>query len=355
MMMRAAVYHGPGDVRIEQVPEPGPPDEGEVILEVQMGALCGTDASQFKQATMIPIHSPHRVSGHVGPVILGHEVVGIIVEKGPEVTHLEIGQRVVPGAGWWCGKCPQCREGRVNICENYFLYGIHANGGLAERAKFPAMMCLPVPVQCSVEAAAMAQPCAVALHALSRGRIVHGQTVALYGVGSIGSLLLAAIQAQAVEAQCVIAVDVEPSRLEAASALGATHLINARSGDSAALVRELTKGRGVDIAIDATGLPETIAQALAAVRRGGRLLQVGIPVRPVNLTMDTAVIYEKEIVTTNGQVYGVDLPRALDLLTTTDLATRIGYHVIGLDALVEEGLVPLVEHTATAKILVDVR
>src|SRR2546427_7667795 len=134
--MKAAVYYGPGDVRIEDVREPEPPGPAEVVIQVKMGSLCGTDASQYKAATMVPLDGPHRVSGHSGPVILGHEVVGVVVARGSEVTHLEIGQRVVPGAGWWCGECPRCKEGRINICENYYLYGIHANGGLAEFARF---------------------------------------------------------------------------------------------------------------------------------------------------------------------------------------------------------------------------
>ncbi len=352
--MKAAVYYGPGDVRIEQVHEPGPPGPGEVVIQVKMGSLCGTDASQFKAATMIPLNGPHPVSGHSGPVILGHEVVGIVVARGPGIAHLEIGQRVVPGAGWWCGTCPRCREGRINICENYYLYGIHADGGLAEFATFPAQMCVPVPADCTDEAAAMGQPCSVALHALSRGRITAEQTIALFGVGSIGSLLLAVLQAQTAGTQRVIALDVEQGRLETARALGATYQIDARSNDPIADIRALTDGRGVDLAIDATGIPETIAQALASVRRGGRLLQVGIPSTPVCLVMDTAVVHEKEFITTNGQVCSVDLPKALHLLTTTDLARRVGYRVIDLDALVAEGLVPLVEHRATAKVLIDV-
>src|SRR2546425_1989049 len=281
--MKAAVYYGPGDVRIEQVHEPGPPGPGEVVIQVKMGSLCGTDASQYKAATMIPLDSPHPVSGHSGPVILGHEVVGIVVARGPGVAHLEIGQRVVPGAGGRCGVCPRCREGRINICENYYLYGIHTNGGLAEFAIFPAQMCMPVPADCADEAAAIAQPCAVALHALARGSIAAAHTIALFGVGSIGSLLLATLQAQAGGGQNVIVIDVEPGRLAVAKQLRATTQIDARRSDPVAAIDELTGGRGVDVAIDATGVPGTIAHALVAVRRGGRPLAGGIPVPPVRL------------------------------------------------------------------------
>jgi (R,R)-butanediol dehydrogenase/meso-butanediol dehydrogenase/diacetyl reductase len=352
--MRAAVYHGPRDVRVEEVPEPGPPGPGEVVLRVLMGSLCGTDAAQYERATMVPLQSRHPSSGHVGPVILGHEVVGIVDAVGSGVHGLEIGQRVVPGAGWWCGACPQCRAGRINICERYYLLGIHADGGLAERATFPAKMCVPVPAGCPDEAAAMAQPCAVALHALDRGRAGDAEMVALFGAGSIGSLLLAAMLAQSGGTRRVIVVDVEPYRLATALQLGAAAVVDGRGAGVAVQVRDLAGGWGVDVAIEATGVQESIANALAVVRRGGRLLQVGIPHQPLGLALDAAVLQEKEILTTNGQVCGVDLPRALGLLATTDLAARVGYRVIGLEAVVEEGLVPLVEHRATAKVLVDV-
>jgi (R,R)-butanediol dehydrogenase / meso-butanediol dehydrogenase / diacetyl reductase len=352
--MKAAVYHGPGDVRIEQVPEPGTPGPGEVLLQVSMGSLCGTDASQYKQATMIPLLHPHPISHQRAPLILGHEVVGVIVEKGPDVAQLQVGQRVVPGAGWWCGECLPCREGRINICERYFIFGIHAHGGLAELAKFPAKMCQPVPDGCSDEAAAMAQACAVALHALLRGGIAPGQTVAIFGVGSIGSLLLATMMAQTGGAVCVIVVDVEDERLQNAERLGASMLINGQSADPVAAIHQHTSGKGVDVAIDASGTLETPAETLLSARKGGTVLQVGIPAAPSHLPLSHAVVNEINIVTTNGHVCGVDLPQALQLLATTDLAARVRHRVIALDALVPEGLVPLAAHRATAKILVDV-
>src|SRR5258707_14274081 len=98
--MKAAVYYGPGDVRIEDVREPEPPGPAEVVIQVKMGSLCGTDASQYKAATMVPLDGPHRVSGHSGPVILGHEVVGVVVARGSGVAPLAIRERGVPGAGW---------------------------------------------------------------------------------------------------------------------------------------------------------------------------------------------------------------------------------------------------------------
>jgi (R,R)-butanediol dehydrogenase / meso-butanediol dehydrogenase / diacetyl reductase len=356
--MKAARYYGAEDVRIEEVPLPGPPGPDEVLVHVQMAALCGTDASQYTHATMIPVDHPHSVSAKQAPLVLGHELVGTIVELGSAVTDLRMGQRVVPGSGWWCGNCDLCQAGRSNICQHAYLYGIHADGGLAEFARFPAKMCVPVPAGCRNEAAAMAQACAVALHALDRAMIEPGQTVAIFGIGSIGSLLLAAGSAfwenRVAGPPSVIAVDIDPARLATAAALGVTLRVDASTCDPALVLQQITGGQGVDVAIEATGDPVSIAHALTAIKRGGKLLQVGIPTGLVSLPLGDLVLAEKEILTTNGQICQMDLPNALDLLTFTDLAERIRYQVIMLEEVVERGLQPLAEHRASAKILVRI-
>ena len=214
-------------------------------------------------------------------------------------------------------------------------------------------MCVPVPKACSIEAAAMAQPLAVALHALRRANISATHHVAIFGAGSIGSLLIAALAAQIPSIQ-IIALDVVQSRLVTAHHLGAAALVDVCRQDPVTTVLELTDGHGVDVAIDATGEPETIVQALSSVSRGGKLLQVGIPSHSVPLPLDQAVLSERDIITTNGLVAPIDLPQALKLLTETDVAQRMGPCTIPLDDLVEEGLRPLAEHRTPAKILVQV-
>src|SRR5436309_16110899 len=114
--MKAAVYHGPLDVRVEEVTDPGPPGPEEVLVAPLAGSLCGTDLSEFLAGPKsIPLHQAHPVSGHQGPVILGHEFMGIEVEVGAAVTALRVGQRVVPGAGRRCGACALCLAGRSSI------------------------------------------------------------------------------------------------------------------------------------------------------------------------------------------------------------------------------------------------
>ena len=251
--MKAAVYHGPLDVRVEEVPEPGPPGPDEVLVAPLMGSLCGTDVTEFVTGPkMIPLHQAHPVSGHQGLVILGHEFMGIVMQVGTAVTHLHVGQRVVPGAGRWCGTCPLCLAGRTNICERAVLYGIHTHGGLAEQVKVPASMCAVVPESCSNEAAALAQPCAVAIHALDRVDIEPGQSVALFGVGGIGGFLLAALLARTQGDLSLIVVEVDKRKRHLAERLGASSSTFILSDElTEAAIRECTRGRGVDLAIEA--------------------------------------------------------------------------------------------------------
>jgi (R,R)-butanediol dehydrogenase/meso-butanediol dehydrogenase/diacetyl reductase len=296
------------------------------------------------------------VSGHQGPVILGHEFMGVVLEVGASVTDLHVGQRVVPGAGKWCGTCSQCVAGRSNICERAVLYGIHTHGGLAERVTVPASMCAPVPQTCSNEAAALAQPCAVAMHALGRVGIEPGQRVALYGVGGIGGFLLAGLLADTQGDLSLIVVEVDERKRHFVERLGApasTFIITDELTETA--IWDLTAGRGLDLVIEASGSPTAVQQALSVVRKGGTLLQVGIPAGRVSLPLGQMVPREVSIVTTNGMICDVDLPKALALLSQTDLATRITDRTVTLDALVADGLEPLALHEVLGKVLVHIQ
>jgi (R,R)-butanediol dehydrogenase/meso-butanediol dehydrogenase/diacetyl reductase len=355
--MKAAIYHGPFDVRIEEVPEPGPLQPDEVLLAPLVGSLCGTDVSEFVAGPkMIPLHKAHPVSGHQGPVILGHEFVGVILAVGSAVVDLRVGQRVVPGAGMWCGSCLACLTGRTNICERYVLYGIHTHGGLAERAKVPARMCVAVPEDCGDEAAALAQPCAVAIHAVGRSGIVPGQSIALFGLGGIGSFLVAALLDGTQGNVSLIVVDVDERKRGLAEQLGACDATFITADQSTVTtIRKLTAGQGVDLAIEASGSPVAAQQALLAVRRGGTLLQVGITAGPVPLPLGQVVPNEVSIITSNGMICAVDLPQALTLLSETDLAAQITDRIIPLDALVADGLEPLARNEVLGKVLVHIQ
>lgn len=349
--MRAAVFHGAQDVRIQEVPDVGDPGPGEVVLDVVRAGICGTDATEFARGPkMVPLHHRHAASGHEGPVILGHEFVGRIRAVGDGPTELSVGDRVVPGAGAWCGSCFWCESGRTNLCENRYLVGIHRDGGLAEAAVVPAVMCHRVPEECSDDAAAMAQPLAIALHGLARAR-VEGCSVAVIGVGGIGSFLIAAAKLQGIDP--IIGIDINEARLRTALELGAAHVFDANEAGLRETLRELTGGVGPDVVMEASGAPPGPALAASLVRPGGRIGLMGMQSAPRELDLFTMAQWEIDVLPANAHVCGHDLPPAIELLAGTDLGERVLGARIPLDRLVPDGLVPLADATADGKIVVE--
>lgn len=339
--MRAAVFHGPHDVRIESVADPDSPGAGDVVLEVLRGAICGTDASEWD-------HGP--VLCRPG-VTLGHEFVGRVVDAAADVTSLHPGDRVVSGAGISCGHCRWCLLGRTNLCAEYRTLGLQVNGGLAEYVTSPAAICRLVPDGCGDDAAAMTQPLAVALHALSRVGIADGAAVAVIGTGGIGSFIVAGAARRAAGGR-VVAIDIDDERLATSRALGATEVANPGERKLEELLLELTDGVGFDVVIEASGAPHAPAAAIAAARRGGRVLLVGLHGAPRELALTPMILREVDVYTTVAHVCDTDIPAALELLASSDIAAVTKGPTIPLDALVEDGLRPLSERRASGKILV---
>lgn len=339
--MRAAVFHGARDVRIEDVADPATPAGDEVVLEVLRAAICGTDAAEWD-------HGP--VISRPG-VVLGHEFVGRVVDAGDEVGTLRTGDRVVSGAGISCGRCRWCLAGRTNLCAEYRTLGLQVDGGLAEYVTSPAAICHVVPAACDDDAAAMTQPLAVALHAVSRVSVEPDDAVAVIGAGGIGSFIVAGA-ARRIARGRVVAVDIDDERLSTASALGAHETLNATDRDLAELLRERSDGVGFDVVIEATGAPHAPSAAIAGARRGGRVLLVGLHGAPRPIELTPMILREVDIHTTVAHVCDSDIPAALELLAESDVASVTAGPRIPLDALVEEGLRPLAERRAAGKILV---
>jgi (R,R)-butanediol dehydrogenase / meso-butanediol dehydrogenase / diacetyl reductase len=346
--MRAAVFHAPGDVRIESVPEPPAPGPGELLIKVSKAALCGTDSAEWD-------HGPLLARP---PVVLGHEFTGQVVAAGPHVGGPEPGgfapgTRVVSGAGISCGRCAWCIAGRTNLCASYQTLGLHRNGGLAELVLSPAAICRAVPDELEDTGAAMAQPLAVALHAARRGRVGTGRSCIVIGAGGIGAFIVAA--AAALGADPLVAVDVADGRLETAEKLGATHTVNAQRGDAVRAVLAAVDPDGAHVVIEASGAPASPAAALEMVRRGGDVVIVGLQAHPFGIDLFSVATREVDLHGTLAHVCGKDLAAAVSVLAGTELARTVLGDVIPLGDLVEGGLRPLAERKAHGKIVVDVQ
>lgn len=337
---------------MEDVAPPPSPGPGELRLEVLRGAVCGTDAGEWAHGPhLIATGNGHPARGKPAPVVLGHEFVGRVAAVGDGVSGFRADDRVVSGAGVSCGACGPCRDGRTNLCDSYHTIGFHADGGLAETALSPASICHRVPADCSDEAAAIAQPLAVAIHALSRAGLRVGEPVVVIGAGGIGSQIVAAGVGLGAR---VIAADVDERRLRTAAALGAAETVNTEREHLGGAIAELTGNDGARVAVEASGTAGGYAAALRAVRRGGTVVAVGMPPEPARIDLVDAILREVDIVTSVAHVCDTDLPTALELLAGSPIAERVIERTIPLSRVVEDGLAPIAERRAGGKIVVEV-
>lgn len=327
--MRAAVFHGRGDVRIESRPTPIAV-EGQALVRVLRSGICGTDATEFKAGPiMFPIERPHPKSGHVGPLVIGHEFVGEIVDlPGGTVDGLKVGSIVASGAGVACGACQRCQQGRTNLCERYVTHGLNIDGGLAEYVAVATSTLVPVPVECALDHAGVAQPLAVGLHAARRASAADGDRIILFGAGAIGTFILAGL-VSLVDADITV-VDFAGERLERALRLGATRVVPV-SDTTVDDLRAVVGAGGADVVIEATGAPGQLGRSLDLVRQGGTILEVGLPSKPQELDVHRLVLSEVTIATTVAHVCGEDMAPALDILARTNLGDELVEAVLPLD------------------------
>ncbi len=349
--MRAAVYHGPRDIRIEHVPRPRPVP-GEVLVRVHANGICGTDASEFTSAQMYPLHARHPLTGHEGPLIPGHEFAGTVAELGDGVEGLAEGDSIVTGAALWCGACAQCRAGRTSICALYATVGLHRDGGLAEFVRVPAHIVFrAVPFGLGDDVAVLTQPMAIAVHALRRGHPQAGENVLVIGTGGIGAFTTYALVQHGAR---VVAADVSAERLAIARRLGQIETIQA--GDGKALTEALaTLGFVATLVFEVSGTDAGMAAAIAAVDPGGRVVTVGIAKHPMQIDARRVTTKELEIVGTNALIGAEDVPEAARLLALDPAVWQeVTPVAIPLERVVEDGILPMLEgRAAQIKLLVD--
>jgi (R,R)-butanediol dehydrogenase / meso-butanediol dehydrogenase / diacetyl reductase len=342
--MRAVVLHGRRDVRLEEVAEPKP-NTGELLLKITTAGICGTDAAFYE-------HGPEVLDKAFAPrcpVTLGHEFAGLVAAVGPEVTKFGIGDLVVSGASIACGECRPCRKGSTNMCLRNETAGIHRNGGLAEYCALPAWSCERADNRIGGDAAALAQPMAIAHHGIQRARLRAGERALVIGVGGVGAF---ATWAAAQLGADVTAVDLDPVRLEHARDLGASTTVLA--GD-APLPELLTAVDPFDAIYEITGAASALVDALVVAERGTRVVVIGAQKQQATFDPARMAAQEIEVLGSAAHVRAVDLPAAIALLAArsegwADLAPE----ALPLELVVEQGLVPLAERRAPqVKILVD--
>lgn len=332
--MRAAVMHGRQDIRIEEVADPHA-GAGELVLEVHAAGVCGTDAAEFFQGpAMFPIPGPHALTGHAGPMILGHEFGGRVVAVGDGVTGFSEGSLVASGAGVSCGVCYQCRTGRTNLCIDYWTVGLQRHGGLAQYAAVPAAACLDVgDLGLTDEEAALVQPMSIAVHSMRRGRPEHGEDALVIGVGGIGAFL---VHALASSGHRVIAVDLDERRLGIAASLGAWETV---VGGSAAAEQLASMSPHPRVAYETSGSAAGLDLAMAATPPGSRIVAVGLQHAPTELDLKSLTLQERELIGTNAHSFAADFLIAAEMVAgRTQGWSDVAPTVLPLDELVPTAL-----------------
>ncbi len=261
--MKCAVFHGPGDLRVEDRPAPALRRDDDVLLRVEAASICGTD-----------LHILADPPGHPATpgAILGHEYVGEVVDAGDAVSDLKRGDRVVVDPNITCGRCPYCRRGSPNLCLNMTTLGIFRDGGFAEQNVAPMRALYPISKQAPLDQAIFAEPLSCVLNAFGQAGLRMGDSVVILGAGPIGLLFLLLFRAGG--AGRVGVVEIAPNRSRLAETCGAEAVWNPRQADPAPQVREWSGGLGADIVVDTVG--SLFAQALGLVRRGGRIVLFGM-------------------------------------------------------------------------------
>lgn len=329
--MRAAVLRDvEKGLQIEEIRTPRP-KEGEILVKVSACGLCHSDLHVIGGAIAFPT-----------PCVLGHEVAGEVVEVGPHNDHagVAVGDHVSGGFLMPCGQCESCAVGRDDLCGPFFslnrlkgrlyddttrLFDLEGNpvwmysmGGLAEYCVIPATSVAKLPEEVDTVAGAILGCAAMTAYgAVRRGAdLRYGETVAVVATGGVGSNVIQI--ARAFGAHQIVAIDVADEKLDAAKALGATHCVNVSSQDARETVMEITGGRGVDVAFEVLGRPQTWLTALDVLRDGGRMVPIGLGagVQKAEVEINRTVRRSQSIVGSYGARTRQDLPEVVRLAST---------------------------------------
>jgi L-iditol 2-dehydrogenase len=304
--MKAARLHAVRDLRVDDVPEPGPPEAGEVLLRVTAVGICGSDLHYYREGSL----GGDNVDA---PLVLGHEFAGRVEAVGPGVE-LPVGTRVAVEPGRACGRCELCEQGHPNLCRHVQFCGAPPfDGACCEWMRYPARLLFPLPDAISDAEGAALEPLGIGLHTLALAKLQPGETVAILGGGSIGLLLTQLCRVAG--ASVIFVTEPVAHRREAARRFGATDVLDPSCEDVVEHVMHLTMGRGVDLALEAAGAPESSAQAAAVTRPGGRVVLVGIPADD-RLVLSHAVARRRGLTIKFARRMKHTYPRAISLVAS---------------------------------------
>ena len=329
-MMRAAVYRGPSQISVEQIPIPEIGD-GEILVRVYACGVCGTDLKKIEYGLVPP------------PRVFGHEMAGVVAKIGAGVVKFKVGDRVVAHHHTPCGKCFYCEKKLFSQCDFFRRTGTTAGfepagGGFAEFIRVMDWIVesgtVPIPDHISYEEASFLEPLNTCVRALEKAELRSGETVAIYGQGPVGLMLT---QTAVVSGARVVGLDFLDARLDIARELGASVVFNPLKDDVADGIAKITEGRGADLTIVAAANPAAVEDAQRVTRRGGRVMLFAQTVPGEKIPVDVSAICMEEKKLVGSYSTSVELNgKTAELVFSGKVnVARLISHRLGLEQLIE--------------------
>lgn len=266
--MKAVKIMKPNELQIIDMEKPAIDEKNNVLVKIHVAGICGSDVGIY--------HGKNAAATY--PRVIGHEMVGEIVETGENVTKRKVGDRVIIDQVTACGHCYACRKGRPNVCENLQVRGVHIDGGYREYMAVPESDCYLLPETLSYEDAVMIEPTTIAVQACSRAELVFEDNLMIIGAGALGSSILRI--ARLYNPHKIIMVDIEEDKLKESLENGATDIINSKVEDVVEKAHELTDGYGPTVVIDAACFHGSFLTACKCAGNAGRVITMGFGVDP---------------------------------------------------------------------------
>ncbi|HJA73329.1 MAG TPA: 2,3-butanediol dehydrogenase [Candidatus Limosilactobacillus faecipullorum] len=343
--MKAAVWHGVKDIRVEDV-ELKPLKADEVRVKVAWAGICGSDLHEYVEGPVfIPVDKVDELTGGEAPLTMGHEFAGVVEEVGDNVADVKVGDHVTVN--------PTITHERwaddVDVYDGYSFIGLSCDGGFAAHVNVPAHNIYELPKDFPLQLAATIEPTAVAVQAIKEGDLKFGETTAVFGAGPIGCLVVAA--AKAAGARKIIVADLSQSRLEKALEMGATDVINSGEVNAVEKIHEIVPN-GVDVSFEVAGVQPTFIQSIQSTRARGTMVIVSIFARPIEF--NPMLLTNTGVKVTSTIAYSRDtFQKTVDLVAQRAINVEpIITKEIELDDIVTEGFDTLIADKSQAKISV---
>ena len=268
--MKAVRIVKPEQLELIEVEKPVINEKDNVLVRMTAAGICGSDVGIY--------HGTNAAATY--PRIIGHEIVGVVDQVGPNVQNLKVGDRVIVNQVTSCGECYPCRKGRGNVCDHLAVRGVHIDGGYREFIAVPESDCYILPDQLSDVDAVMIEPTTIAIQSCTRAQLEQEDMLLLYGAGALGSSILRIARQMCSH---IIVADIMDDKLAEAKAAGAKYTINTQKEDFLETVLEYTHGRGATVSIDAACVKDSLLNLLKATGNAGRVITMGFSTAPTEV------------------------------------------------------------------------